>query len=226
MHKFIKGEKAYRDQCKLLQDIYDCLFKKFGPQQWWPGDSPFEVMVGAILTQNTNWQNVEKAINNIKREKLLNPKALLKNRNRITALIKPSGFYRLKTRRLLAFLEWFVNDYDGELENFEGKDTNSIRKELLAIPGIGPETADSILLYALGRPVFVVDTYTRRILSRHNLIEEDDDYDEIKKLFEDSLFKDTQLYNEYHALIVRLGKQYCKKNDPLCNICPLFSIFN
>lgn len=226
MHKTIKGEKAYRNQRKLLLDIYHCLFEKFGPQQWWPGDSPFEIMVGAILTQNTNWQNVEKAIYNLKREDLLYPKVLLKNRNRIPELIKPSGFYRLKSRRLFAFLQWFVSNYNGEIGNFEDKDTDLIRKELLTIPGIGPETADSILLYALGRPVFVVDAYTRRMLSRHSLIEDDADYDEIKKLFEDNLFKDTRLYNEYHALIVRLGKQYCKKNDPLCNICPLFNIFN
>lgn len=219
-------KKLYKNQAKLLLAIYHRLFNKFGPQYWWPGDSPFEIMVGAILTQNTNWQNVEKAINNIKREKLLNPEKLLKNMDRIPDLIKPSGFYRLKSKRLIAFLKCFVDNYDGDIANLKDRDTEFIRKELLSIPGIGYETADSILLYALKRPVFVVDAYTRRMLSRHKLINQDAHYDEVKKLFEDNLFKDTQLYNEYHALIVKLGKEFCKKNEPLCNICPLFSIFN
>lgn len=220
------GKRLYNNLGGLLLNIYHCLFNKFGPQHWWPGDSPFEIMIGAILTQNTNWKNVEKAINNIKKEKLLNPKKLLKNLDRIPDLIKPSGFYRLKSKRLIAFLEHFVDNYEGNIANFEGRDTEVIRKELLSIPGIGYETADSILLYALGRPVFVVDAYTRRILSRHKLIAQDAHYDEIKRLFEDNLIGDTQLYNEYHALIVRLGKEFCKKNEPLCNICPVFGIFN
>lgn len=223
----IQNKKNKQDRSeRLLLDIYHCLFNTFGPQYWWPGDSPFEIMVGAILTQNTNWQNVEKAINNIKKAGLLNPKDLLKNKNRIPKLVKPSGFYKLKSKRLITFLRYFTDNYDGKITNFNGKDTHVIREELLAISGIGPETADSILLYALGRPVFVVDAYTRRTFSRHKLISNDADYDDIQKLFEDNLSKDTQLYNEYHALIVRLGKQFCKKNEPLCDICPVFSIFN
>ncbi len=220
------GKKRDKDSGKLFLNIYHCLFNKFGPQYWWPGDSPFEIMIGAILTQNTNWKNVEKAINNIKKAKLMNPQKLLKNMDRIPDLIKPSGFYRLKSKRLIAFLKYFVENYEGNIANFETMATEIIRKELLSIPGIGYETADSILLYALGRPVFVVDAYTRRILSRHKLINQDAHYDEIKRLFEGNLYKDTQLYNEYHALIVRLGKEFCKKNEPLCNICPLFNIFN
>lgn len=220
------GKKIDKNSGRLFLNIYHCLFNKFGPQYWWPGDSPFEIMIGAILTQNTNWKNVEKAINNIKKAKLMNPKKLLKNMNRIPDLIKPSGFYRLKSKRLIAFLKYFVDNYGGDITNFEGRDTEIIRKELLSIPGIGYETADSILLYALDRPVFVIDAYTRRILSRHKLINQDAQYDEIKRLLEDNLYKDTQLYNEYHALIVRLGKEFCKKNEPLCNICPVFNIFD
>ncbi len=206
--------------------IYRRLFKAYGPQHWWPGDSPFEVMVGAILTQNTNWQNVEKAIKNIKDAGLLEPVALFKNRFRIPELIKPSGFYRLKTERLIAFLKYYIEKYQGKIENLKYKETEDLRSELLAISGIGSETADSILLYALNRPVFVVDAYTRRLLSRHKVICNNATYDEIQKFFHDNLPKDARLYNEYHALIVRLGKQLCKKNEPVCHSCPLYSIFN
>ncbi len=211
---------------ELLMDIYQKLFDTYGSQHWWPGDSPFEVMVGAILTQNTNWQNVEKALRNIKDADLLEPMALFKNRVKIPELIKPSGFYRLKTERLIAFLKYYIEKYQGEIENLKHKKTEDLRGELLAISGIGPETADSILLYALNRPVFVVDTYTRRVLSRHKMIGNNANYDEIQKFFHDNLPDNTQLYNEYHALIVRLGKHRCKKNEPDCHSCPLYSIFN
>ncbi|MEO0184771.1 MAG: endonuclease III domain-containing protein [candidate division WOR-3 bacterium] len=214
------------DKKDLLLDVYQLLSKKFGPQHWWPGDSPFEIIIGAILTQNTNWQNVEKAINNIKKAGLMNPKSLLANRKKIPQLIKPSGFYRLKADRLITFLKYFVEEYNGNIENFNGLDTNSIRLELLAISGIGPETADSILLYALNRPVFVVDAYTKRIFSRHKLISNDADYDGVQNFFQENLPKSVKLYNEYHALIVRLGKQYCKKNEPLCDTCPLYILFS
>jgi len=210
----------------LFLKMYERLFNNFGPQHWWPGDTPFEIMVGAILTQNTNWQNVERAINNIKKAGLLDPKKLLANKKRIPSLIRPSGFYQLKTKRLIEFLRYFVERYDGEIKNFDDKDTKSLRDELLSIKGIGPETADSILLYALNRPVFVVDAYTRRFLLRHRLIGDDADYHKIQRLFEENLPRDTRLYNEYHALIVRLGKEYCKKNEPLCDICPLYNLFN
>ncbi|MEO0106396.1 MAG: endonuclease III domain-containing protein [candidate division WOR-3 bacterium] len=205
-------------------DIYEHLFNTFGAQHWWPGESPFEIMIGAILTQNTNWQNVEKAINNIKKADLLHPHKLLANKDKIPKLIKPSGFYKLKSKRLIAFLKYFVERYGGDVKNFSQKETDYLRDELLSISGIGPETADSILLYALNRPVFVVDAYTRRILSRHKLINENWDYEQIRKFFENNLPADTQLYNEYHALLVRLGKQYCKKNDPLCDTCPIHNI--
>ncbi|MEO0156982.1 MAG: endonuclease III domain-containing protein [candidate division WOR-3 bacterium] len=209
----------------ILIKIYECLFNTFGPQHWWPGDTPFEVMVGAILTQNTNWQNVEKAINNIKRANLLHPHKLLENREKIPQLIRPSGFYKLKSKRLISFLKYFVERYNGEVKNFNKKETNYLRNELLSVPGIGPETADSILLYALERPVFVIDAYTRRMLTRHNLISQNADYGEIQRFFENNLPRDIRLYNEYHALIVRLGKEYCKKNEPLCDTCPIYTIF-
>lgn len=183
-------------------------------------------MVGAILTQNTNWQNVKRAIENIKKAKLLNPKALLKNQKLIPELIKPSGFYKLKSKRLIEFLKYYVKYYDGNEKRFKTKKTGQIRKELLSIHGVGYETADSILLYALYRPVFVVDAYTQRVFSRHKFFDHKLRHEEIRILFENNLPKETQLYNEYHALIVNLGKNYCKKNEPLCNICPLRNIFN
>lgn len=210
---------------RLISKIYKTLYRFFGPQHWWPGDTPFEVMLGAILTQNTNWQNVKRAIANIKRANLLAPKKLLKNRRRIPELIKPSGFYKLKSKRLIKFLEMYVKHYNGDVKNFKGKKTKEIREELLAIPGIGYETADSILLYALNQPVFVVDAYTRRIFTRHNVFDNNPGYDEIRLLFENNLPRDTKLFNEYHALLVKLGKEYCKKNEPKCNICPVRDIF-
>jgi endonuclease-3 related protein len=219
-----RPDKSQRRQ--LLLEIYQLLFKAFGPQHWWPGDTPFEIIIGAILTQNTNWQNVEKAINNIKKAGLLHPEILLVNKDRIPRLIRPSGFYNLKSKRLINFLEYFIEKYNGKIANFDGRDTDSLRREFLNISGIGPETADSILLYALDRPVFVVDAYTRRIFSRHKLLRADDDYDTIKKFFQDNLPEDVRVYNEYHALIVRLAKKYCKKNEPLCDTCPVHILFN
>jgi len=204
--------------------IYNILYESFGPQHWWPGDTPFEVMVGAVLTQNTNWQNVTKAIENIKKENLLNPKKLLKNRKRIPQLIRPSGFYKLKSKRLIQFLEYYVGHYDGDIRKLKNKRTDEIRAELLSIPGIGYETADSILLYAFNRAVFVVDAYTRRIFLRHNILGDKLSYEQIRLIFEQNLPKDLRLYNEFHALIVRLGKNFCKKNEPLCITCPVRNI--
>ncbi|UCG92370.1 MAG: hypothetical protein JSV97_01265 [candidate division WOR-3 bacterium] len=205
----------------LIQRIYKLLYTTFGPQHWWPGDTPFEIMVGAILTQNTNWRNVITAMNNIKKAGLLDPKKLLKHRRSIPRLIRPSGFYRLKTKRLFAFLRYYVNNYNGNTKNVKSQTTEILRTELLAIPGIGHETADSILLYAFVRPVFVIDIYTRRIFSRHNIFDYGLSYDAARTIFENHLPKRVQLYNEYHALLVKLGKEYCKKNEPLCTTCPL-----
>lgn len=201
--------------------IYKKLYNTFGPQHWWPGDSPFEIMIGAILTQNTNWQNASKAIENIKTAGLLQPERLLKEYRRLPGLIKTSGFYRTKSRYLRAFLEYYVTEYDGKAERMSEKEMQLIRYELLSITGIGPETADAILLYALGKRTFVVDSYTRRILSRHGLIAEDVSYEVLQENLMNNLPKNARLYNEYHALLVRVGKEYCRKHEPLCATCPL-----
>jgi len=206
----------------LLTRIYDALLRAFGPQHWWPGETPFEVMVGAVLTQNTNWQNVERAIVNLKEAGLMEPRKLARVPvERLARLIKPSGYFNVKALRLRAFLDWYVSRTgDGSARNLRGVRTPQLRAELLAINGVGPETADSILLYGLGRRVFVVDAYTRRFLARHALVEPGASYEEIKSLFENRLPKSVKVYNEYHALIVKLGKDICRPK-PLCDECPL-----
>ena len=204
-----------------LKEIYDLLYKRFGPQDWWPGETPFEVIVGAILTQNTNWTNVEKAIINIKNADALTPEKLHHiDITKLAALIRPAGYFNIKAKRLKNFLDWFFENYDGRLVNLEKVRTSELREQLLSVKGIGPETADSILLYALNRPVFVVDAYTARICARHQLISEDADYHQIQETFESNLPCDIQLFNGYHALIVNLGKNYCKPT-PKCEECPL-----
>jgi endonuclease-3 related protein len=178
-------------------------------------------MVGAILTQNTNWRNVSAAIERIRNAHLLDPEKLLKNNRKIPQLIRPSGFYRTKSQYLNAFLRYYVKNYAGRPKNMSARKTRVLRQELLDIRGIGPETADSILLYALGKRVFVVDAYTRRILSRHKIVDVRDSYGKIQKTIQQNLPASKELYNEFHALLVRTGKEYCKKNDPLCSTCPL-----
>lgn len=206
---------------KKLLSIYKKLFKSFGPQNWWPGDTPFEVAVGAILTQNTNWGNVEKAINNLKKEKVLNAKAIHDMPvNRLASLIRPAGYFNVKAKRLKAFIDFLMNDYHGSMKNMKKKEMHSLRKKLLSVNGIGPETADSILLYALDKPIFVIDAYTKRVLSRHNILGHDEPYDRFQELFHSSLKKDAKLFNEYHALFVRVGKTFCK-SKPICEGCPL-----
>jgi endonuclease-3 related protein len=207
-----------RDLCA----IYNKLFAYFGPQHWWPGNSAFEVMVGAILTQNTNWLNAEKAINNLKQHNLLHPLKLYRlSQKRLAALIKPAGYYNIKAKRLKEFLSFLFKGYQGNLKKMCLTDTLTLRRQLLAVNGIGPETADSILLYALDKPIFVVDAYTRRILIKHRLIKEKAAYEEIQNLFMQCLKKDIKLFNEYHALLVKLGKDFCLKNKPKCSTCPL-----
>jgi endonuclease-3 related protein len=204
-----------------LTEIYQLLFDHFGPQNWWPGETQFEIITGAILTQNTNWANVEKAIANLKSAHLLNPEKLYHlNVSQLAELIRPAGYYNIKAKRLKSFVIWLFQNYDGQLENLKKLDTDKLRAELLAIKGIGCETADSILLYAFGRPIFVVDAYTTRVAIRHRLIEPDADYEQLRELFQSNLPQDSQLFNEYHALLVRLGKEFCRPNAQ-CRRCPL-----
>ena len=207
---------------KKIKNIYKKLFFSLGPQGWWPADEPFEVMVGAILTQNTNWKNVERAINNLKKKRLLNPLSLRHiSQGRLARLIKPAGYFNIKANRLKNFLDFLFNFYKGKVKDMLGVDTPILRRQLLNIKGIGPETADSILLYALGKPIFVVDAYTKRIFVRLGMIKEKDSYDEVQNFFMKRLKKNTKLFNEYHALLVRLGKEFCIKKTPRCHLCPL-----
>ena len=209
--------------------MYDALLAHFGPSNWWPAKTPFEVALGAILTQNTAWVNVEKAI-------LLLDSATGLIPDRIAALspaelaeaVRPSGFFRQKSKKIYNFLELLDRhnglghgEVDAMLHCFADVTDKAMREELLAVSGIGPETADCILLYALNRPFFVVDAYTKRLLHRHALIDEMLEYQELQEFFMDALPEDVPLYNEYHALIVRVGKDFCRKTNPKCDTCPL-----
>jgi len=207
--------------CERLIEIYELLLERFGQQHWWPGETQFEIIVGAILTQNTNWTNVEKAIGNLKAAELLTPEAIRDlNAAELAALIRPAGYFNMKAQRLKNFVQWLFDDYNGNLAALDEIDTQRLRAEILAVKGVGPETADSILLYALGRDVFVVDAYTARVAVRHGLIEADADYEQLRDLFESNLCKDVRLFNEYHALLVRVGKEFCKPRAR-CPGCPL-----
>jgi endonuclease-3 related protein len=209
---------------ELLLEIYHLLLDRFGPQHWWPGDTPFEVAVGAILTQNTNWTNVAKAIVNLKAAGGLDPIRLQDmDTEQLELLIHPAGYFRVKAKRLKNFINWLCDRHDRDLKNLEPISTTRLREELLGISGIGPETADSILLYALNRPVFVVDTYTARVMVRHGLIGPDLDYQQLQDLFLSNLEPDPVLFNEFHALLVMVGKDYCKPR-PKCQGCPLESL--
>lgn len=206
---------------KEIMDVYDDLLIQVGPRNWWPADTPFEVIIGAILTQNTSWKNVEKAIVNLKKQNLLSPKAIYKiSEEKLADVIRPSGYYNQKAKKIKEFVKYFYEQYDGSINKMREERTSSLRSELLGIHGIGPETADAILLYALGKPIFVVDTYTKRILQRHKWINEKATYQEIQDLFMKRLPRNTQLFNEYHALIDFVGHNYCRK-QPKCHGCPL-----
>ncbi len=213
--------KKTKPHKEILTEMYKALYNAFGPQHWWPGKTPFEVAVGAILTQNTNWGNVEKAIKNLKSHKIFSARALHKmQRKQLSLLIKPAGYFNIKAKRLKEFIAFLVNYYKGSMEKMKTEDTQFLRERLLNVNGIGPETADSILLYALEKPVFVIDAYTKRIMQRHKLVSEKTTYYEMQALFHKSLPQNTKLFNEYHALFVKLGKDYCK-TKPKCGGCPL-----
>lgn len=206
----------------VLQSYYDALFRAHGPQHWWPGRTRFEVIVGAILTQNTSWSNVERAIRNLRSEKLLSPVAIERiSPARLARLIRSSGYFRQKARKLKAFVHFLRDTHQGSLTKMFRTPTAVLREQLLAVHGIGPETADSILLYAGKHPVFVVDAYTRRILERHHLAPGKRSYEEIRALFEQTLPPSAALFNEYHGLIVRTGKDFCRARAPLCENCAL-----
>ena len=207
---------------KNLLKIYQKLYEAFGPQHWWPGKTPLEIAIGAILTQNTNWGNVEKAIDNLKKQNALSARVIHKMPVRLLSeLIRPTGYFNIKAKRLKSFIDFLMNDYHGSMKKMKNEYLYLLREKLLSINGIGPETADSIILYALEKPVFVIDTYTKRVLSRHGIMNHEKSYDEFQELFYSALEKDVKLFNEYHALFVRVGKTFCKKKKPLCELCPL-----
>jgi len=204
------------------QEIYERLLSQYGHQAWWPADSPFEVIVGAILTQNTAWTNVEKALANLKAEKLLTPEKLARvSFPKLASLILPAGYYNQKAKKLKIFLDYLATEYELDLENFLALPTERLREELVSLWGIGEETADSICLYAANKPIFVVDAYTVRVFSRLGIVSEDISYAALQTLFMSNLKHDGRLFNEYHALIVRHGKWTCRKREPLCTECLL-----
>lgn len=216
---FVIQSDAVREK---LEAIYARLYAHFGPQHWWPGETRWEVMVGAILTQNTSWLNVEKALANLTQAGRLEPAAMRRTRLATLArLIHPSGYFNLKAKKLKALVEFLFERYGGDPARWAGNPLSRQREELLAVFGIGPETADSILLYAGGQPIFVVDAYTRRICARLGLAREDASYEQLQRLFMGHLEAEAGYFNEYHALLVALGKRICTKRAPRCNQCPL-----
>ena len=206
----------------ILQDYYRTLLEKHGPQYWWPGRSRFEVIVGAILVQNTAWTNVEAAIRNLRRARLLTMPAMhAVGTAELAQMVRPSGYFRQKANKLKAFTQFLDEKYAGSLAEMFQTPTAILREQLLSIHGIGPETADSILLYAGEHPVFVVDAYARRILERHGLASAKHSYEEIRSIFENSLPREPQLFNEFHALLVHTGKNFCRKSVAACSQCSL-----
>ncbi len=204
-----------------LEEVYRLLFNQWGPQYWWPGRTRLEIIVGAILTQNTAWTNVEKAILRLRKARALNPRRLHSvDLKTLAEWIRPAGYFNVKARRLRSFTQMMFDRFGGDLRRLFALETPALREVLLSVSGIGPETADSILLYAAGRPVFVVDAYTRRFMMRHDWIGPGATYDDIARVFEAGLPRRAALYNEYHALIVALGKNLCRPN-PRCEECPL-----
>jgi len=207
---------------KRLLTLYQLLLDTYGKQHWWPGVNPFEVIVGAILTQRVAWANVEKALFSLKEAGLMEPQRLSEAPlKKIASLIRPCIYYNEKAKKLKAFLAFLEERYHGDLSSLLCLPVSSLRQELLFVRGIGQETADSIILYAAGKPSFVVDAYTRRILNRLGLIEERTKYAEVRVLFMENLPRDAALYNEYHALLVCHGKKRCHNTRPLCDGCSL-----
>jgi len=204
-----------------LLAIFALLHRHFGPRHWWPAETPFEVVIGAILTQNTAWRNVELAIANLRAADALAPRGILRQElAALEAMLRPAGFFRQKASRLLGFARYLEARHQGDLRGWLGRPLEQVRAELLGLPGIGPETADAILLYAGQRPSFVVDAYTRRLFGRLGLLSGSESYDQVRALFMTALPADVELFNEFHALIVEAGKTCCRPR-PLCPSCPL-----
>jgi len=205
----------------ILETLYDRLYEAFGEQYWWPAETPLETAIGAILTQNTSWSNAEKAIQNLKKHSLLSARALhAVDPEGLAQLLRPVGYFNIKTKRLKNFIGLLMNEYRGSMKVMGREDLSVIRKNLLSVDGIGQETADAIMLYALQKPVFVIDAYTKRILYRHDILNHDLPYEACQRLFHKSMRNDVQLFNEYHALLVRLAKDFCR-TTPCCIGCPL-----
>ncbi len=205
----------------LLVSFYREMHARFGHRNWWPGDSALEVCIGAVLTQNTAWKNVVKAINNLKAASVLNLLSIYRlSHDELAELIRPAGYYNVKAKRLGNLVRHIVEKHSGDLDSLFSLPIEKLREELLTINGVGKETADSIILYAANKPIFVIDAYTKRILYRHGLINEKADYDEVQELFHSNFPRDTALYNDFHAQFVAVGHHYCKRK-PLCEQCPL-----
>lgn len=208
-----------------LLRYYEAMSGALGPMRWWPARTPFEVIVGAILTQSTAWGNVERAIANLRAARVLTPGAMARiSTARLATLVRPSGYFRQKAKKLKAFVRFLRSEYRGSLPRMFRTPTLTLREKLLAVHGIGPETADSILLYAGNHPVFVVDAYTHRIFGRHGITSGKPEYERVRAFFESSLPQQHQLFNEFHALIVNTGKNWCRKSVPRCEECPLRSL--
>lgn len=206
---------------KVLMDIFNRLLCHYGPQHWWPGETQFEVIVGAILTQSAAWTNVEKAITNLKEAGVLTPGKMGElSPDELAVLIRPSGYYNAKAVKLKSFLSWLKQYYADDLSRLLTQETRLLRDQLLSVHGIGEETADSIMLYAIGKPVFVIDAYTKRITGRIGILPGTATYGTFQKFFMNNLPSDAGLFNEFHALFVALGKHNCRK-QPLCSKCCL-----
>jgi len=209
---------------KNILNIYHSLSKQYGHQHWWPAETPFEMMVGAILTQSATWQNVEKAVINLKTAGVLYPEKLrVLSVDELVALIRPSGYYNAKSKKIKALVAWLYDSCGDDIPRLSYNPVSELRKSLLTVHGIGYETADSILLYAVGKPVFVIDAYTRRILTRIGITPVKDSYSEWQKLLLDNLPQDVAIFNEYHALLVHHAKEHCR-TKPFCTGCCLFDI--
>ncbi len=218
----VLGSPPQQRLLRVLPEFYEALYAALGPQDWWPARTPFEVIVGAILAQSTAWGNVERAVSRLRQARLLTPRGIEHMPlGKLARLVRPSGYFRQKAKKLKAFVRFLRREFGGSLARMFRTPTAQLRRMLLGVHGIGPETADSILLYAGNHPIFVVDAYTRRILLRHGLVDAQAGYEEIRRLFEQSLPRDPRLYNEYHALLVHVGKTWCRPRVARCDECPL-----